>query len=128
MKIAESVKFLGFQSNSRVYEELANADVYVHTSCDEPLGIAIVEAMATCLPIVAMNAGGIRETVQDGVTGFLVPPRDINKLTEKMLLLGKNLSLRHEMGREGRQVVEQKFDVHKQNSYCVELLQKLMKA
>lgn len=126
--ISNNVKFLGFQSSRTVYQELTNASVYVHVSHKEALGIAIVEAMAACLPVVATAVGGIPEIVEDGNTGFLVPPGDINKLTEKMLLLGKNLTLRHEMGREGRQVVEQKFDVHKQNSYCVELLRELMKA
>ena len=125
--IANAVKFLGFQVNSKVYEELGKADIYVHPSDEEGLGIAIVEAMAVCLPVVATAVGGIPEIVEDGKTGLLVPPRDVARLTEAMVTLAENPLLRTRMGSAGRHVVEQKFDVHKQNSYCVELLQKLMK-
>lgn len=124
--IADAVKFMGFQANSSVYEELSKADVYVQPSYEEALGIAIVEAMAACLPVVATTVGGIPEIVEDGKTGFLVPSRDVVGLTEAMVALAKDSSLRKKMGFAGRQVVEDKFDVHKQNERCVKLLKELI--
>lgn len=124
--IADAVKFLGFQVNSKVYEELGTADIYVHPSYEEGLGISIVEAMAACLPVVATAVGGIPEIVEDGKTGFLVPPKDVDRLTEAMLILAKDPLLRIRMGFAGRQVVEDKFDVHKQNKHCVKFLRQLI--
>lgn len=124
--VADAVEFMGFQTNSRVYEEISKADIYVHPSYEEGLPISIVEAMAACLPVVATAVGGIPEIVGDGKTGLLVPPRDVARLTEAMVTLAGDPLLRTRMGSAGRQVVEDKFDVHKQNERCVKLLQQLI--
>ncbi len=126
--IESAVHFSGHQDNSRVYEELAKADVYVHSSHEEGLPFAVLEAMAVGLPVVATRVGGVPEAVRDGVTGLLVPPGDVAAFSEAMVVLGKDPLLRMTMGSAGRRVTENEFDVRKQNVRCVDLLRKLIKA
>ncbi len=86
----------------------------------------IQEAMVACLPVVATTVGGIPEIVEDGKTGILVPPRDVARLTEAIVTLAEDPLLRTKMGSASRQVVEDEFDVHKQNERCVKLLKELI--
>lgn len=107
----DTVKFLGFRGD--VPELLAAADIYVCSSISEGLSLAILEAMATGKPIVATNVGGNRELVDDGETGFLVPPGNPVALAEKMMLLLKDKGLRESMGRGGRLKAEKYFSLEK---------------
>jgi glycosyltransferase involved in cell wall biosynthesis len=72
--LAGRVEFLGFRE--RVDELIARARVYVQPSRFEPQGLAILEAMAVGVPVVASGVGGVPEVVEDGVNGLLVPPDD----------------------------------------------------
>ncbi|MCG5434122.1 glycosyltransferase family 4 protein [Mycobacterium sp. MYCO198283] len=74
--VADRVEFLGFVPHDRVPQLLADADLFVMPSQYEELGTAIVEAMASGVPVVASNIGGIPQLVDDGETGVLVPPGD----------------------------------------------------
>src|SRR5262249_875215 len=60
------------------------ADVFVTVPWYEPFGITPVEAMACGTPVVGSNVGGIKYTVRDGETGYLVPPRDPDRLAERL--------------------------------------------
>ncbi len=62
------------------------------------------------LPIVATRVGGVPEVVDDGVTGFLVPPRDPQALADKLLLLASDPDLRRQMGERGRDRVKRLFE------------------
>ncbi|CAH7686874.1 mannosyltransferase complex subunit Alg2 [Phakopsora pachyrhizi] len=80
-----------------------------YTASNEHLGIGPLEGMACRLPVLATNSGGPKETVSDGVTGFLVPPRteDWAKALEK--ILGMNENDQRKMGDAGRRRVEELF-------------------
>lgn len=82
-----------------------------------PEGIprSILEAMAMKRPIITVDSSGCRDTVVDGVNGFLVPPRDANMLAEKMIWMIENQEKAIEMGQKSREICEQKFDVNKIN-------------
>ncbi|MDQ3964085.1 MAG: glycosyltransferase [Actinomycetota bacterium] len=94
--VTKNVKFLGEVAD--VWPVLARSDVFVLASSYEPLGIAILEAMAAGVPVVASAVGGIPELVKDGVTGYLVPPHDEQRLAEAILKLLASKSLRERMG------------------------------
>ena len=82
---------------------LRSADVVACTPWYEPFGIVPLEAMACGVPVVATAVGGIRDTVVDGVTGRLVPPRDPAALGDAIASLLPDRRRRMALGRAGRE-------------------------
>jgi glycosyltransferase involved in cell wall biosynthesis len=83
-----------------VHHYFQRADVFVYPSLHEGSAIAIYEALASGLPVITTpNSGSV---VRDGVDGFVVPIRDVDALTEKILALWENDEMRKEMGRNAR--------------------------
>src|SRR5713226_3015725 len=107
--IAERVVFAGDQKN--VPEWLTALDIAVLPSVAESLPNAVLEAMACSLPVVATRVGGVPEVVVDGVTGWLVPPRDPAAMAEKTLALIADPAARRAMGAAGRARIEQEFAI-----------------
>ncbi len=75
----------------------------------EPFGIVAVEAMACGKPVIASRVGGLKEIVEDGITGFLVPPGDPYALAEKIEVLLDSSNLREKMGKNAREKVEREY-------------------
>jgi glycosyltransferase involved in cell wall biosynthesis len=97
----DRVEFCGFVQD--VAEKLASFDVLVHASViPEPFGQVVVEGMAAGLPVVAANAGGPAEVIDDGVTGILCPPGDVMALSEALRRLAEDPELRLQLGEAGR--------------------------
>lgn len=92
-----------------VAKALRTLDIFLFTSHREGMSIAILEAMASGLPIVATNVGGTREQVQDGKNGFLVTAGNLRELAAKCLTLANNDALRKQMGQTSRSIAEQRF-------------------
>ena len=90
---------------------LQSLDVYVQSSSSEALPIAILEAMACGLPIVATRVAGIPEQVVDGVNGFLVPPCDSAALAAAIARLCANHSLRERFGNASAQRARQFYSL-----------------
>lgn len=105
--ISRNVHFLGHRSNVRDFLNLM--DVFVLASHRESLPRAAREAMACGKPIVATSVGATREVVQPNVNGFLVPPKNPASLSEAMLKIALNATLREEMGQAGERLVRQRF-------------------
>jgi glycosyltransferase involved in cell wall biosynthesis len=108
--IEKRTKFLGIR---RDIPQLMNAaDAYVMSSSWEGMPNVLLEASATGLPIVATDVGGNREIVLDGVTGFLVPPRNPEALARAMLrIMDLSDEERKEMGKRARKHIEVKFNL-----------------
>jgi glycosyltransferase involved in cell wall biosynthesis len=90
---------------------LADADIFVLSSRSEGLPLSILEAMARGLPVVATAVGGIVELVDDGVTGFLVEPGDVDGMAAAIRRLVADPSLRMELGEGGRSRVADEFSI-----------------
>jgi D-inositol-3-phosphate glycosyltransferase len=99
--IADLVTFLGAQAQDTLPDHYSAADVVVMPSYYESFGMVALEAMACGTPVIASQVGGLAFTVQDGVTGFLVPERDPVALAEKITLLLKDQTLRTKLGAQG---------------------------
>jgi len=91
----------------------------------EGISNAIMEYMAAELPVIATNAGGTPELVQDGISGFLVPAFNENVVAEKILYLINNPGKAREMGKRGREIIENEFSIEKMSSSYLELYKRL---
>ena len=81
---------------------LTALDVCVLTSLWEGLPISVLEAMSASLPVVATDTGGVKEAVQEGESGFIVPLGDVKKMSERVIALLKGPELRKQFGEKGR--------------------------
>ncbi len=109
--LGEQVRWLGFQSD--VAGLLAAADVFVLPSLQEALGLALLEAMAAELPIVASHVGGIPELIRSGEQGLLVPPGDSGALAAAIRALLTDRQRAAQLGAAGRERVLAQFTVQK---------------
>jgi len=73
-------------------------------------------------PIITTDTPGCRETVEDGVNGFLVPVRNSEALAEAMERFILDPDLTRKMGKESRRIAEEKYDVHKVNKVIIEAM------
>ncbi|MEW9573372.1 glycosyltransferase [Rhodanobacter sp. Si-c] len=102
--VAGAVHFLGDRSDAR--DLLQGLDVFVLSSVSEGYSMALLEASATALPIVATDVGGNREIVRDGSTGYMVPARDADALAEAILLLLREPNRAARYGAAARAMME----------------------
>lgn len=107
LDLSSRVRFLGFCRD--VPSRLAQAQVFLLASKWEGFPRSILEAMRAGLPVVATDVGGVRESVVDGVTGFVVPRQDPVHLRQCLRKLIANPELRVQMGAAGRTRYEEEF-------------------
>lgn len=107
--IEKNVIFTGFRKD--VKEILEALHVLVLPSIREGQPIVLLEAMAMGKPIVATNIEGVNETVANGVSGILVPPKDSSALAEAIVCLLKDSKKAQIMGQVGRKLAEEKFNL-----------------
>jgi glycosyltransferase involved in cell wall biosynthesis len=88
-------------------------DVFAMSSVSEGMCTALVDAMAASKAAVCTTAGGIPEVLEDGVTGFLVPPRDAHAMAAKLVLLLKDAALRARMGDAALHRARDRFTVER---------------
>ncbi len=85
--VLDSITFVGRKDRSMLKYYYSAADIFITTPWYEPFGITPLEAMACGTPVIGSNVGGIKYSVADGKTGFLVPPNDPDALAEKISVL-----------------------------------------
>ncbi len=125
--IGARIRWLGAQPHAAVREWLRRAAVLCLPSCTaangdaEGLGLVLLEAAASGVPVVATRHGGIPEAVEDGSTGYLVPERDASALGAALDALLAGDSLRARMGREARRLVRERFDLRRQTDHLEHL-------
>lgn len=107
--VADRTRFVGHRPRAELRNFYAAADVFVSTPWYEPFGITPLEAMACGTPVVGSKVGGIQYSVEDGVTGLLVPARDPSALAGRLALLQSRPLLARSMGRAGRRRVGAMF-------------------
>lgn len=103
--------FVGLVSPAMVARLMGIMDLVVHLSSREGLPRALSQALASARPVVAYDCDGASEVCIDNETGFLVPPGDRARLSERLLFLAQDAALRERLGRNGREFVRQRFGV-----------------
>ena len=115
--LEENVRFLGHQTEREVRQLLLESDIFVLPSVVagngqmEGIPVALMEAMATGLPVVASDLSGIPELVEHEVSGLLCPPRDHMCLADAVERLANDSGLRQRLGTNGRRRVESEFSL-----------------
>lgn len=109
--IEKQVNFLGNQENME--DLLSIADVFLLPSKHEGFGLAALEAMSTETPVVATNVGGLAEVIEDGKSGFLNDPADVDGMTDIVARLLADEALRSEIGSSARETVLSRFTKEK---------------
>lgn len=117
------VHFAGYKSQSEVAEILTGADALVLPSFAEGVPVTLMEAMASSLPVLTTRVGGISELVADGVSGYLVPPGNVDALTERLRDLLSDPELRARMGQAGRAKVTSEFNQKTEAARLAQLIQ-----
>ena len=97
----KNVKFLGKISEQEKEQEYANCDVFVSPSLYESFGIIFIEAMRYSKPVIGCNIGGMKEVVDNNVTGFLCEPGDAQGFEKYMEKLLSDKKLREKFGNAG---------------------------
>lgn len=116
LQVSQHVLFLGWQQQEEVAIELAAADIFLAPSLtsqegdQEGIPVVLMEAMAMGLPVVSTLHSGIPELVQDGLSGFLVPERDVDALASKLRYLLDHPERWSQMGQVGREFVEKYYN------------------
>lgn len=108
--LSDRVLFLGYRSQSEVSEELSQADVFVLPSFAEGVPVVLMEAMAAQVPVLTTRIAGVPELVEDGVSGRLVPPGDVNAFAEALDDLLSDPDARATFGSAGRSKVLSEYD------------------
>jgi glycosyltransferase involved in cell wall biosynthesis len=117
---SEIIEYLGSTDDVRPF--LEKCSVFVLPSYHEGTPKSVLEAMATGRPIITTDAPGCRETVVDGVNGFLVPVKNIDLLAEKMIWMIEHPEEVRKMGQESLRICKEKFDVNKVNEVILKTM------
>jgi glycosyltransferase involved in cell wall biosynthesis len=101
--LRKHVTATGSVSRDAVAREIREADILVNPSLSETFGMALVEAMASGVPVISTRVGGMPEVIEDGVTGLLIPPDDPASLAHAIQALLRDPARRQAMGAAGRE-------------------------
>ena len=124
--LEDVVFFLGFRED--IPRILASLDLFVLSSHMEGLGSSLLEAMASRLPVVATQVGGIPDVVIHQETGLLVPPKNPAALAEAILEMYNHREKAQKMGQRGYEVVHEKFSAEAMAGRVINVYQNLFKA
>ena len=119
--IASHVTFAGALPHTEVCKAMQQSTILLAPSItasnmDRESGLIVAkEAAAVGLPVIAHWHGGLPDIVEDGHTGFLVPERDVTRMTQRLITLLRNVNMRRAFGRAAREKMEREYDIRKVN-------------
>jgi glycosyltransferase involved in cell wall biosynthesis len=104
-----NIRFLGAIDHARIPELLRHSSVLLLPSFIEGLPTVCLEALATGIPVVASDTGGMSEIIREGETGYLCPSGDLDRFAERVIRLLRDPELRTRFGQNGRALVEDQY-------------------
>ena len=132
--VAGNVTFTGFTGHGSLAKQIYNSHIYLHpsrTGADgnrEGVPNAMLEAMATGIPVVATRHGGIPEAITDGKSGLLVDENDAEGLAAATLRIIEDPALRQRIALGGREAVGRKYDRAAQDRELISFYKGLMQS
>lgn len=132
LEISDCVKLHGALPHGDVQKLIADADVFILPSIkasngdQEGIPVSLMEAMASGMPVLSTLHSGIPELVDDSVSGYLVPERDVNALAEKIVYLAVRPESWSRLGQAGRAKVEKNYNKDHQNRLLIDMYSKLL--
>ena len=123
--ISDRIVFLGWQSRDQLAQSYQKANVFLLPSRHEGMPNAMLEAMASGLPVIASCIAGNEELVVDGETGYLVPSEDIEALQAALRKILDDEALREQMGTASRRHAEENYSWHSTAQQYASLLEKV---
>jgi len=124
--LKDSVSFFDFMKPEQLALAYASSDIFVFPSETETLGLVAIEAMAGGLPVVGVNARGMKITVKHGETGFKYEPGDVNQCVSFLVSLIDNPALRNTLKKNARLDAEE-WSWEKATQHIVELYNRTIK-
>lgn len=124
--VEQAVTFTGRRRREQLRYYYSAANVFVTTPWYEPFGITPVEAMACGTPVIGTAVGGIKTTVIDGETGFLVPPNDPDALAERLAWMHRHPHLAQRLGWAGMRRAYQHFTWRKVASQLASVYERVL--
>lgn len=128
LDLREHIKFTGFIDNKQIYEFIKNHHIMIMPSVmeSESFGVAVLEASACSRPVIASRIGGVPEVLIDEKTGYLVEPKNIDQLAEKIIKLASDIQLIKEFGQNGYEFVAENYRWDENVKTMIELYERLI--
>ncbi len=133
LHVGQYVKLRGWQNQDEIIEILNMVHIFVlpsvttSTGTQEGIPNVLKEAMAMGIPVVSTYHAGIPELVENGVSGFLVPERDVSTLCKKLEYLITHQQEWKRMGKAGRKKVLQEFEIERINDRLIKIFEMLLR-
>jgi colanic acid/amylovoran biosynthesis glycosyltransferase len=126
--LSDRVHLVGAKSQDEVIEALQESDMLFSPSLAEALPVSLMEAQAVGLPVLATQVGSVDQIVENGISGYLVAPGDVEAMRRRLGDLMDRREDRARMGRLGRRHVEENFDIERLNDRLVCIYTELLAA
>lgn len=123
-RLGSKAQFLGRVDEKTLKQAYASSDCFIFPSTFETQGLVAAEAMASGIPVVGANSWGIPDVIEDGKTGFLAKPNDVQDFKEKVV---EAIERKEELGRNGLELVLKHFTVDVVTDRLVQHYEKLVK-
>ncbi|BAY11096.1 glycosyltransferase [Calothrix sp. NIES-2098] len=131
LNVGDKINLLGWRNQTEIIEILDKSHIFIAPNVtthdgniDAPIN-TLKEAMAMGLPVISTLHGGIPELVEDRISGFIVPERDVAAMAEKIIYLIKHPEIWTKMGKAGRAYVEANYNINKLNDELIQIYQQV---
>lgn len=132
LAVSAKIKLLGWREQAELRQIISQADILLAPSVtgkngdSEGIPVSLMEAMAQSIPVVSTDHSGISELVENDVSGYLVPEKDVKALSTKLSLLLASPELRQQMGKAGRERVLKDYNIEQLCDRLVLIYQELL--
>jgi glycosyltransferase involved in cell wall biosynthesis len=126
MGLQKHVKLVGKIPRRLMPKLMRHSSLYVNTSLADGMSPSMLEACASGIPVISFDVGGANDVIENGINGFLIPPRDYRTLASKIIYLLQNPEILKTMGVMARKKAERQFNVENRTNIMLSLYRGLL--